>query len=377
MKNKKVILEVQGYTSGGSATHTFNLSKFLKKSGFDVYLACPPGSYSSEFTVHGIKSYDVQLKGKFDFQSIQRLCEISKEIEVDIIHTHCRNADLAGLICCALNPNIIGLTTLHGWFGNETGINGGFEVNPFFHSLFLKLFAKRIIAISAAVKDHAIQNYKIPAEKINVVYNGTDEKLFDLTNKIDARHQLREDLGVDEKTICISHVANLYASKRHDIFIEMAKQIINRGRENIHFLIVGDGPESSKLKKLTKDLCLETYIHFLGNRSDVPKILLGSDLAVVCSRWEGFGRGVVEAYAAEIPVVAVRVGAIPELMTGKMGDLLIEEPNPILLAEKILFLCENPYLLFEYGEFGRNLFIEKFTNTDFEKNSLQVINSLF
>jgi glycosyltransferase involved in cell wall biosynthesis len=378
MRNQKKILQIQGFGEGGSAVHTANLSKFLIENGYDVHIACPNGEYAEELSKEGICVHRIDLSGKYDFKSIFTIAKIIEQNRIDLVHTHCRNADFAGLVACGWNPKIKKIVTLHGWLGNETGLmNDKFELNPFIHTTLIHIFADQVIAISFAVKEHAITKYKIPAEKISVVYNGTDESLYQLNQKKNFRISLREELKIPQTAVVISHVANLYPSKRHDLFLEAAQKILNeKNNDEIYFLVVGDGPQRDELLRLAEELCITDRIVFLGHRNDVPRLLLGSDLAVVCSRWEGFGRGVVEAFAAEIPVVAINVGAISELMNNELSPLLIPEPNSCLLASKIISILSDEDIRKKYGKAGRRNFEKNYTNQKFSDSTISIIDKL-
>lgn len=124
--------------------------------------------------------------------------------------------------------------------------------------------------------------------------------------------------------------ANFAPFKRHEDFLRMAAEMV-KTRQDLEFWIVGDDTEGSgrrlALEKLTAELGVTSYVHFLGHRSDIPNIMRQLHLLVVPSQFEPFGRVVIEAMACGRPVVASRDGGIPEIIDDGETGRLIEVGN--------------------------------------------------
>ena len=112
--------------------------------------------------------------------------------------------------------------------------------------------------------------------------------------------------------------------------------------EDVHLLLVGEGPLKDYNKRLAEDIGVSNKVHFLGFRSDVERILKTSDIIIQSSNWEGFGLAVVEGMAAGKPVISSGVPGLKEVVEG--AGVLFEQGNDIELAGKInMLLQDNRY----------------------------------
>ncbi|MBI4560759.1 MAG: glycosyltransferase, partial [Candidatus Rokubacteria bacterium] len=119
------------------------------------------------------------------------------------------------------------------------------------------------------------------------------------------------------------------------------------------FLVVGDGELRSRLEAQVRALGLDSRVHFLGWRSDLPRVYADLDLVLLTSANEGLPVSVIEAMAAARPVVATRVGGVPDLVEDGVAGLLVPPGNPGALAEAIVTLLADPERRRDMGEAGR------------------------
>ena len=155
-------------------------------------------------------------------------------------------------------------------------------------------------------------------------------------------------------------MGRLSPEKRHDLFLEAASHLITN-HQKIKFLIVGDGPLLSELQKRVADRNLEDHVIFTGHRTDVPNIYLTIDILVICSDTEGSPNVLLEAFASGKPVVATKVGGIPEMMTHMENGLLIEPGNAKEMIQSIDLLMNTSGLAAEMGRNGRKTIEENFS----------------
>lgn len=187
----------------------------------------------------------------------------------------------------------------------------------------------------------------IPRE---VIYNALDTNVF--TPRLDhARALGRPRIGI---------VANLVPVKGHEDFLAMAALLTDRGID-AEYEIVGTEGElgwESHLRTVAGEFGLENRVRFLGYRSDIPAILRDLDVLVCPSHVEPFGRCLIEALACELPVVATRVGGIPEAV----GDtaILVPPREPDQLANAVARLLRDDDLRVTLGRAGRRRVIERF-----------------
>lgn len=174
------------------------------------------------------------------------------------------------------------------------------------------------------------------------------DKIIDVGAGIDADvfagarpdERLRKELGLDGKRV-LGTVGKLSAVKNHMLFLEAAAAVASR-RENVEFLVVGAGRLGPELRERAIELGLGRRVHFLGEREDVPSILKLLDVFVLTSRSEGVPNAVMEAMAAGLPVVATRVGGVPEIVVDGTTGVLVDEGDSEKLAEAMLGLLDDP-----------------------------------
>jgi glycosyltransferase involved in cell wall biosynthesis len=144
---------------------------------------------------------------------------------------------------------------------------------------------------------------------------------------------------------------------------------------NLQVLIVGDGPMEEDIKGQIRDKGLELNVRLLGYMDDVRGVLAASDLMVLPSEHEAFGRAVAEAMLMEKPVVATNVGGLPELITPDTG-LLVPVSNPNELHSAIKSILNDPGRKFKMGKCGRERAVSLFSLDRYTNQMVQVFEEL-
>jgi glycosyltransferase involved in cell wall biosynthesis len=204
----------------------------------------------------------------------------------------------------------------------------------------------KIIVNSEIDHQIAIKSKICPAEKIVKIYNGIDVNELKFLPKEEAREILLSKIPNSKLRIAnfiIGCVANFYKTKGLPYLIKAAK-IISINQPNQHksaFLIIGEGKERKKLESLIKKYNLENNVFLLGRIPDAYRYLKAFDIFVLPSLKEGFPWIILEAMAAEVPIISTNVGAISEIIENGVDGLLVEPKNSQALAKKIIWLIKN------------------------------------
>lgn len=157
----------------------------------------------------------------------------------------------------------------------------------------------------------------------------------------------------DEDSVNVLFVGRLSKEKRPEWFIELASQLgAGQARVKTRFKIAGDGPLRSELEHMVRDRGLSDVVHFLGEQQDMSRTYADADLLVLTSRYEGTPNVLLEAMAYGVPVVATKVGGVPEIVTDECG-ILVDPLSFPDLAEAVIRLTEQPLLRKEMGTAGR------------------------
>lgn len=192
----------------------------------------------------------------------------------------------------------------------------------------------KIVCISKAEKLSAERKHIAKDDKLALIPNGID------VNAVrNAVGKSRSELGVTDDAFVVGMIGRLSPQKAPDVFIQAAK-LIHEQVPNSAFIIVGNGEESEQVEAFAKENGLELVV--TGWTDEPYAYLKAFDVAMLLSRWEGFGLAVVEYMAAEKNVVATRIDAIPTLVEDGVDGLLVEVDNPQDAADKVLWLYHHP-----------------------------------
>jgi glycosyltransferase involved in cell wall biosynthesis len=197
-----------------------------------------------------------------------------------------------------------------------------------------------IIAVSHEVKDSLIRRRHLPAEKIKVIHYGVDLTKF-RPNGRDVSLAKRQEIGVQPEQFLIGVVARLEPWKGHRYFIEAFAEIAPQFPKALVALI-GDGSLRSELEAMVNEKKLRERVLFLGVRKDVAQLVNGFDLFVLPSLpGEGLPNVLLEAMACRIPVIATRVGGVPELVQDNQNGYLAPSGDMKALAEALRQALSN------------------------------------
>lgn len=195
--------------------------------------------------------------------------------------------------------------------------------------------AERIIAISGAVRDALAQDGLLP-ERIAIIPSAVDVAELKACSGPD----IRTRFGLPEKGQVAVCLGALTPEKDQSTLVEAAALLV-RDLPDLQWVIVGEGPLGSALQALAARRGLEERVHFVGQLADPHMALAGADVFVLCSLAEGLGSSVLAAMALEVPVVASRVGGVPELL-GSGGGVLVPAGRPAAFAAAVQRVLSQP-----------------------------------
>lgn len=217
--------------------------------------------------------------------------------------------------------------------------------------------ARRVIAVSGAVAESA--RGVVPAGRLIVIPNGVDTARF-AAGALPPRPEARAALGLDPSDPMALCVARLSPEKDVASFLEAAA-LLTPLLPSARFLVAGEGPLLPTLAHQIQHLRLEKRAALLGRREDIPTLLAAADLLCLPSREEGLGLAALEAMAAGVPVVATRVGGLPEAVEEGVTGLLVAPGDPAALAAALTALLSDPPRARMLGAAGRRRADERYT----------------
>ncbi len=362
-KRPKIAYILTPITFGGSEKVSLNFLKNTDQSKFDIHpiLLIRPWEEESYFAreIRGYGySYDtvpVALRESGDyfrvFRAFRKIYSIAKRASFDLIHTHGYFTDIIGTPVCKF-LRIPHLSTCHGFVSNDRNL----RVYNWLDRISLRL-CKKIIAVSEGIKNDLLRSGINESRTVvipNAVENSYGEKEL-----ADHRIEKRRLLSLEEEKFIIGYAGRLSEEKGLEYLIE-AGSILREKGEAFKILIIGDGPKKKDLENLavTKSLKKETI--FTGFQSDVENWLPALDVFVLPSLTEGTPMALLEAMSVGIPAIATSVGDVPTIVENGISGFLIDPADFRALAEKIIFLKENPVLRKEMGIAGINVIKNRF-----------------
>lgn len=199
----------------------------------------------------------------------------------------------------------------------------------------------------------------VPKSKIRTIYNGINVDKFKCPPE---RGALLDELGVTDNGPIVVTIATLTPKKGISYLLNAAASVI-KTIPKARFLIIGDGPLKEDLRSLSESLKISNNVYFLGNRSDVHKILSACDLFVLPSLSEAFGIVNIEAMAAQKAIIATKVGGIPEIILQGKNGFLVPPKNARALTDSIIYLLNDSNRRGKMGIAGRCI-VEKYFTID-------------
>ena len=220
----------------------------------------------------------------------------------------------------------------------------------YFHyvEMITSFMVDHYVTVSESVKRYIIDKSKISAEKISVIYNGVNIKSQDNSYEQNPKMPFK----IEDKDRILMTVGRLHKQKGHCYLIQAVSKV-RKEFPKVKLLVIGEGEEENNLKKLVKSLDLMNEVIFAGLSSDMERILPMAELFILPSLWEGLPNALLEAMAAGKPVVATKVGGIPEIVVHGETGVLIPPRDTDALAIAIIDLLQNRLKAKDMGEAGR------------------------
>jgi glycosyltransferase involved in cell wall biosynthesis len=353
MKKIEVLHLVEDLKTGGLERAIATIAEGLDRQRFEASVWCIArgGAVAAELKEKGI---EVKILGISTYHKpfhLLKLSRLLRKAKPDIVHTHGYFGSVIGRLAAKTAGIPILINHVHSTYWE-------YRKKHLLMEKFLSLVTQKIICCSKAVEDFVTGYERINPSKTLVIYNGVDEKRF---SKIKNSSLLKAKLGLDSDELVIGTVSSLFPHKGHKFLFEAAPLIL-AAFPSTRFLIVGDGVLRRELENRAEELNLSSRVIFAGTRKDVPDLLSLMDIFVLPSSIrEGLGISIIEAMAAEKPVVATDIGGIPEVVKDGQTGLLVPPRNPAALARAIIELLNDPGKAKAMGKQGRARFEEKFT----------------
>ena len=371
-KPKKVLIALTSSNVGGAPQVVYNLLSHLpKKKDFDFVIVAPAGGvFNRKFRDLGYRVYTAPLD-RIGIGGFTQLLKIARKEEVVLINSHGKGAGLyARKVGFILSTPVI--HTVHGIHYSKT--------NPVSRNLYilsekiLSLFTKFVISVSPSQEKEGLKLGIFPKSNSRVVVNGIEMGKRARVSEAD-KEKIRKKLRIGEEDFAVAMVARFDPAgvrhKGHERFIKLIPDLV-KTVPNLRVVFAGAGEGEKDMRRLVGKLGVSDNTIFLGERSDVPKILQSVDAFVLPSYHEGLPISVLEASASGLPVIGSKVVGINDAVDKGKTGYLVDFDNGAEVVGAFRQLAKSPSLRRRMGERGRQFVEEKFPMEKFVKNTLAV-----
>lgn len=335
---KKVRILHVAQAAGGVDRYIRMLLKYLDKEKFENILVCSQDFHEEDYRGLADSFEQVEMTraiGGNDLKAIREVRALIKKYNPNIVYAHsskagaiARVADIGLRNHCVYNP--------HGWAFNMRCSAKKKAIYTMIEKIAAP-FCDKIICISDAEKQSALDKKICKEDKLQVIFNGVDIEAYE-----NGAHGAvkRQDLNIPKDAFVVGMVGRISQQKAPDVFIKMAKQVKDEV-PNAHFIIVGNGNQEDEIRKYAKDNGFSDSLHITGWVDDPMSYVELFDVACLLSRWEGFGLALPEYMMAGKPIVASRVDAIPNIIRDGENGLLVEVDDDTGASNAVLRIYQE------------------------------------
>lgn len=377
----KVLRIINRFNLGGPTYNASYLTKYMAPE-FETLLVGGRKDETEENSEYIVRSLGIEpviipemrrsLNPYYDIIALGKIKNIIRKFKPDIVHTHASKAGALGRRAAYdLNVPVI-IHTFHGHVFDAyfSGIKSSFYQ---FIERNLAQKSSKIIALSENQRYDLVIRYKIcPNEKVEIIPLGFDLSRFQ-ENLTEKRQSFRKLYKIDDDEIAIGIVGRIVPVKNHDLFIEAINFLKKRTSKKIRAFIVGDGEDRLKIEEKARILGLDfidstkvkekATVTFTSWLKDVDFVNAGMDIITLTSLNEGTPVSLIEAQAANKPIITTKVGGIQNIVIPDKTALLSEVYNKEDYFENLLKMVEDDKLRESFSGEGWNFVKEKFHYT--------------
>jgi glycosyltransferase involved in cell wall biosynthesis len=339
----RVLFVIPTLTRGGAEKQLVLLAKGLPRDQFDVHvcLLTRTGPLQAELDAAGVPITHIHKRWKFDPPAYWRLKREIQRVKPDVVHTWLFAANCYGrqaALAVGVKHVVAGERCVDPW---KTILQLSLD-------RYLARRTQRIVTNSTGVVDF-YAGKGLPKEKFVVIPNGIEPRT---DGSPVTRAELLAELGLPADARLIGAVGRLWPQKRIKDLI-WSVDLLKCIRDDVHLLVIGDGPQRSRLERFSEQCGNRSEVHFLGERGDVPRILPHLDCLWLASSYEGQSNAIMEAMLAAVPVVASDIPGNRDLVVPGETGFIVNVGDRGGFAQKAQMLLEDAALQQRMGAAGR------------------------
>lgn len=339
-----------------------NLAKWHDKTRYRILFASLnkfDSRLSEYMQTQGVECFSCDVESRKDFPAaVLKIGSYLKKEKVDILHAHLFEPSVVGLLGAVLARTKYRVMTRH-YSDYHTRVNKNWHVRI---DQMCNRLSHKIIGVSQHTSEHIINVEHAPPEKVVTIYNGIDFERVK-TSGNDFKSRIRKEFAAEDKFLILT-TGRLHPEKGYPYLFEAVPKLKKLAEKPFLWLIAGKGALQEDFRRKVADLGADDVVRFIGFRKDMPDLMGASDLFVLPSVAEAFGVVFAEAIYLGTPIVATKIGGIPEIVTDGVDGVLIPSADSNAIAEAVADLLNNPDKLKSLAGGGREKIIERFEFED-------------
>jgi glycosyltransferase involved in cell wall biosynthesis len=367
----RVLRVIARLNMGGPALHVAYLAAGLAERGYDTTLVAGTlarGEDSMAFVadelgleVERIEELHREISPLRDAVAIVRLARLIRRVRPHILHTHTAKAGAVGRLAALLAGDARPPIVVHTFHGHV--LRGYFDPlrTAGFRLLerWLARMSTALVAVSPQVRDDLVALGVAPRERFVVVRLGIELEQR-VAAELDGRGESRRVLGIGPDRFAVGWIGRMTGVKRTEDVLRAFRRLRDRGVDAC-LCMIGDGPDRPAVERRAHELGVMRDTLFLGYQEDVAPFYAAFDAMILPSINEGTPVSAIEALAAGRPVVATRVGGVPDVVREGEDGFLVDPGDVDALAERLARLAADPALRERLGAAGRARVIPRYS----------------
>lgn len=358
------ILHIIGRSEfGGATVHVFSILEMLKEKGHDVALLSTNSETISSAKKRNIPIVrDIEIQRNIniykDIKALVLLTKYLKHKKYDIVHTHTSKGGFIGRIAAKLAGINRIIHTVHGFSFQADSP----DLKKIIYGSLERIAGwctDTVITVNNEDRKTAIEKNILPKGKVITIYNGVKENKPISKERI---KECREEFDLKEDDIVTGIPGRLCREKGHLVAIKAIKKLITE-YPNVKLLIIGKGPDEELFKERVKKLNLTSNVIFTGFRRDMENWFEIMDIFLLPSFREGMSITLLEAMAAEKPIICTDIRGNREVITDNVNGLIVKPGNSDEIKEKIKILIEDENLKDKLAKQAYEDYKNKFTQS--------------
>lgn len=343
----------------GGEQQIIYLVEETRKLGVDAVVGCREGSDVESYCwKNGLPFVSFPFKSAYHISTAFKIIKFCRKEGIELIQTHTSKSHTMAVIAGVLGLRVPQILTRRVDFPIKNNWFSRFKYN------YSKI--KKIICISETI--HKMTAVDIwDKTKLTTIHSGVDMEKFSSYFDSD---WLRTTYQIEKNIVVIGNTSAISEQKDYFTFVKVAERLLTQNK-NLHFFIVGDGPDRKRTEDFVDEMKLENHITFTGFVDNINEVLPSLDIFLFTSRTEGLGTSVLDAMAAHVPIVTTAAGGVSEMVEHEKNGLMYSVKDVEGITEGVNRFLKDMDFAKSMAEEGKNT-VRNFSKEKTAKRTLEV-----